>query len=75
MGGTLVVKVGLLGAGLISNVHPDILPRQESACISAVVHGDGERAAALVARTGAAVRCAGQSSILIWSVDTLGCLR
>jgi myo-inositol 2-dehydrogenase/D-chiro-inositol 1-dehydrogenase len=50
-----VVKVGFLGAGFISGVHADILLEQEDARISAVVDADGERAAALAARTGATV--------------------
>lgn len=50
-----MAKVGFLGAGFISNVHADILLKQEGVAISAVVDADGERAAAMAARTGAAV--------------------
>jgi myo-inositol 2-dehydrogenase/D-chiro-inositol 1-dehydrogenase len=50
-----MVSVGFLGAGFINNVHADILLKQEAASISAVVDADGERAAALAARTGADV--------------------
>ncbi len=50
-----MVKLGFLGAGFISNVHADILLKQEGVAIGAVVDAERERAAALADRTGAKV--------------------
>lgn len=65
-----MAKVGFLGAGFISNVHADILLKQEGVAISAVVDADGERAAALAARTGARV-CPSLKALLESGVDAV----